>query len=93
MNDVGGRGGGRQRGPGRGGPFRFRVGGEGRCGVAMASNAASLNAVRETMDGGWPEWRGDSVRREAAPARPLGPAEQVLAQRSCPRPSPRAARP
>ncbi|XP_040440261.1 mitotic-spindle organizing protein 1 [Falco naumanni] len=31
------------------GGFRFRVGGEG-CGVTMASNAASLNAVRETMD-------------------------------------------
>lgn len=34
-------------------------------GVAMASNAASLNAVRETMDGGWRR-RGHPVRGAAA---------------------------
>lgn len=53
---AGGRANGGGEGRGDGGEpassVCFRVGAEERCRVAMASNAASLNAVRETMDGG-----------------------------------------
>lgn len=70
-----------------------RRSGSGRGGVAMASNAASLNAVRETMDGAWQprtatggrRGRGSAWPRRGPRTRPplLGEGARAAAAQRC----------